>query len=238
MFRDLFDPEEWSAVYDSGKADPSHFPFRHGSELAVEECLKRAKPDEFWVDVGSGTGDLAAELARGGLRVTGVDHDTRMVETASRRFADLTSSGKLRFVHSSAARLPFTDNSADGIIATSFMGCLDSPEPFYREASRILKANGKMVLTFTNRSSLLLRINGRLRITRGDSYHLYSGSETANELRRNDFEMIALRYYNFFLNPGKRIFPGIRFALFFERLGHLGWSSFLGRNFLVVVRKK
>jgi ubiquinone/menaquinone biosynthesis C-methylase UbiE len=235
VFQDTFDPEEWSAVYDPTKSQAAHFAFRHGTELAARTCLEMAKPGEFWVDIGSGTGDLAAKLVSHGLRVTGIDHDSRMIETASRRFADRTASGNLQFLKSAAVQLPFEENSVDGIIATSFMGCLDSPQPFYREAFRILKPEGKMILTFTNRSSLLLRINAMLRRAKGgESYHLYIGRETKEDLQRHGFQVESLLYYNFFLNPGKRIYPSVRLALLAERIGQIGFSKLFARNFLIV----
>src|SRR5207247_9701239 len=68
------------AVYEAERAHPWHFPFRRGCELAAQTCLEIARQHEVWVDVGCGTGDLAAELAARELRVTGVDHDGRRSE--------------------------------------------------------------------------------------------------------------------------------------------------------------
>jgi ubiquinone/menaquinone biosynthesis C-methylase UbiE len=228
-FRDRFDAEEWSAVYESEKKDAKSFVFYHGAELVQNACLRQSRRGELWIDVGCGTGHVAANLCDRGLLVTGIDHDPNMVAFANRRFP------ALKFLTASADHLPFDNKSVDGVLATSVMGCLACPESFYQEAHRVLRHSGTMVLTFTNQSSWLLRMSGRLPAT--EKYHLYNSSEIAKDLRRHGFEVLQLCYYNFFLNFSNKTIPPVSLALGAECLGRFNWSRFLGRNFFVVAQK-
>ena len=238
QFRETFDPKEWSAVYDSEEPHGAQFVFRHGSALAAEACLRWSHSGERWVDVGCGTGHLAAALARKELQVTGLDHDSGMIDAARESFGAVPLSGRLRFLLGNAKALPFSEGAVDGLVATSVMGCFTDPDAFYREAFRILRKEGVAILTFTNRSSILLKINGRFRSGAADTYHLYSFPEVLTGLRKIGFEVLEWSYYNFFLNIGKWIIPPLPLSLIVERLGRSTRSSrYLGRNFLVVVRK-
>src|SRR5205807_3809702 len=67
------DPQKWAAIYEAPRPTAIQYIFRHGAELAREECLARAESGERWLDAGCGTGHLAAELARGGVRMIAVD---------------------------------------------------------------------------------------------------------------------------------------------------------------------
>jgi ubiquinone/menaquinone biosynthesis C-methylase UbiE len=232
-FRSTFDPEEWSLVYDGSKSDPEHFAFRRSSELAREACFRHSQRGELWLDVGCGTGHLAAELTQQGLVAKGVDADPAMIAYAHQRFPALI------FQVSNANHLPFSAGEADGIIATSVMGCLESAAPFFQEAHRVLRRNGLLILTFTNAQSFLLRLNARLRDPSAthDSYHLYSAANVSRQLRENHFEVREIQFYNFFLNPSKKLIPSYSMTLFLERLGKFGLSRYLARNFLITASK-
>src|SRR3989304_1395684 len=101
-FKEKFDPEEWSAVYDFSKRNNKNFIFRHGSELVEDTCSKISRPNELWLDIGCGTGDLAVKLSEMGLSVIGVDHDTRMIEFAKKLLPNLCQTNKARFITSKA----------------------------------------------------------------------------------------------------------------------------------------
>lgn len=230
-FRDTFDPQEWSRVYDGSKSDPEHFAFRRSAELAREACLKRSQRGELWLDVGCGTGHLVAELSESGLAAKGIDTDPKMIDFAKDRFPALI------FHTAGAEKLPFSSSEADGIVATSVMGCFSSAVPFFREAHRVLRKNGMLIFTCTNASGLLLRLNARFRSGPSDPYHLYSPSEVKRALHETQFEVREIRFYNFFLNPAEKMIPSYSMTLFLEGFGSFGLSRYLARNFIVVASK-
>jgi ubiquinone/menaquinone biosynthesis C-methylase UbiE len=230
-YQNTFDAEAWGRIYDGPTPDAAQLVFRRGMEVALRACLNRSHPGELWLDVGCGTGHLAAKLGCHGLRMTGIDHDANMIAAATRRFPQLA------FTVARAEDLPFAGGALDGVLAVSVMGCLPSPRPFFREAMRVLRKAGILVLTCTNRRSIILRLNERLRREPSGSYHLYTAAEIGMELRSLGFEVLDVAYYNLFLNAGKLIIPPLSVALWVEGLPRLPWCRLLARNFLIVARK-
>lgn len=245
-FKEKFDPEEWSAIYDFSKGNSKNFIFKHGSELVEGTCSKISRPNELWLDIGCGTGDLAAKLSEMGLSVIGVDHDTRMIEFGNNRFLWYRMVNRLAFTAAKAEFLPFVDNSTDGIVAVSLAGCLSSSDKFFQEAYRVLRKNGFAIITFTNRTSLLLKINWclnkALQMIRkptdsDDQYRLYACTEVADKLNKIGFRVLNTRFYNFFLNAGNWMIPPKWLAIYCERFNKYKMSHLVGGNFIIVARK-
>jgi ArsR family transcriptional regulator len=96
-------------------------------------------------DVGTGTGILASELARLGLRVVAVDHSSRMLEAAR---ANLERQGiegvELRAGDASA--LPLADGEVDGALAHMVLHYLPSPGEAVREMARAVRPGGAVVV--------------------------------------------------------------------------------------------
>ncbi|HET6268150.1 MAG TPA: class I SAM-dependent methyltransferase [Acidobacteriota bacterium] len=230
-FRDRFDPAQWSAIYDS-QPDAAHFAFLRSADVARSECNSFSAAGQLWLDAGCGTGHLDYDLSNSGLRTIGLDHDREMIAAAVKRFA------QLQFLNASASQLPFASDQLDGVVAVSLMGCLDSPEVFYRESRRVLKKNGILILTCTNRASLLLKFSAMLRsATTSDRFHLYSASEIKNGLSAQGFTIEKVAFYNFFLNPGQKILPSRALARRLDWFSAVPLSPIAGRNFVVVARK-
>ena len=75
------------------------------------------RPGERVLDVGSGPGLLAAEMAQVvGLagHVIGIDVSDAMLALGQRRCANLSGTGWLSFVKADAAALPFPERSSSG----------------------------------------------------------------------------------------------------------------------------
>lgn len=85
------------------------------------------------LDIGSGPGNVAAQLAEFGTNVTGVDFSAEMVEEAKKRHPDL------RFEQADAEKLPFAENSFDAIVANYVVHHLARPEVVFAEVCRLLK---------------------------------------------------------------------------------------------------
>src|SRR4051812_20707877 len=73
--------------WDAGLYDDKHsFVWKHGAAL-VE--LLAPRPGERVLDLGCGTGHLAAQIAAAGAEVVGIDRAATMVEQARRAYPDL-----------------------------------------------------------------------------------------------------------------------------------------------------
>src|SRR5207249_3373149 len=92
------------------------------------------------VDVGCGAGYAVAELARKGLKVTGIDADPDAVEAARER----APGAMFHVAHS--ADLPLEDASMDGYRALRLFHLLDDSAPTISEAHRVLRPGGRIVV--------------------------------------------------------------------------------------------
>jgi len=95
------------------------------------------QPGSVVVDLACGTGDLCRELARQGYRPVGVDRSAGML-AAQRTTAPL--------VRGDALRLPFPNNSTDGIVCGFALRNFASLKPFLGECARVLRPGGRVAL--------------------------------------------------------------------------------------------
>ncbi|TCC11689.1 methyltransferase domain-containing protein [Kribbella soli] len=92
------------------------------------------------VDVACGAGHAVAELAKKGLKVTGIDADPDAVEAARERAPGAT----FHVAHSD--ELPLEDESMDGYRALRLFHLLEDSAPTVAEAYRVLRPGGRIVL--------------------------------------------------------------------------------------------
>ena len=94
------------------------------------------------LDLGSGTGYLAIDIARkaSGLQVYGIDLSRRMVKIARRHAKGVDNA---QFVFGNAARLPFRDNSIDLVVSTGALHHWKTPRLVFDECYRVLKTGGE-----------------------------------------------------------------------------------------------
>jgi ArsR family transcriptional regulator len=96
-------------------------------------------------DVGTGTGVLALELARLGLRVVAVDHSARMLDAARAKLAAEGLSG-VELRRGDAADLPLEEASVDAAFAHMVLHYLPSPADAVAEMGRIVRPGGVVVI--------------------------------------------------------------------------------------------
>lgn len=242
-----FDPTAWDAHYDDAGGGESIL-FRRSHERALEAVLEVAARADVWLDAGCGTGRLAEAAARRGLRVLALDLDNAMLGAARRRFdaarGDLAHAplpGRAR-----AEALPLATGSVNGVVAASLFGCLAEPERTLREFARVLRPGGHAVLTFTNRSSLLLRFNYRLPRawrtsapggTTSGTFALYDADEVTRQLHQCGLEPITVRCYNHLIHLGRWLMPPPGASAALDRLASGRRRSRWARNFLIVARR-
>lgn len=230
-----FDPEAWSQVYDDPNGAGRNFVFRRSVEITLELLKPLMNPGARWLDAGCGTGQAARSLHQMGAQVIGLDHDPRMLAFARQSCGVFA----LPVVAAGAEALPFRSASLDGLVATSLIGCLPLPASFLSEAKRVLRDDGHFVITFTNRESWLLRLNYLAAGAGGggERYRLFSASEIVSEIESIGFRVEHVRFYNFVLHRGNRLFPSMRIARRADTFFGPAIGRRLGRNFVVVARK-
>jgi ArsR family transcriptional regulator len=113
--------------------------------LRARAIARLVRPGLAVADIGTGTGILAAELARLGLRVLAIDNSPRMLEAARANFArEGLSNVELR--HGDACALPLGDAELDAAFAHMVLQHLPSPAVAIREMARAVRPGGCVVI--------------------------------------------------------------------------------------------
>jgi SAM-dependent methyltransferase len=95
-------------------------------------------PGEQVLDLGCGTGELAAEIAGRGATVVAVDADEAMVAAAR------VTAPAARVLHGDAQRLP-VDGPFDAVFSNAVLHWIPDPMAARREARRVLRTGGRFV---------------------------------------------------------------------------------------------
>lgn len=114
------------------------------------------RPGRHVLDVGCGTGADAVFLARHGVRVTGIDISSAMLEEARSRAALAGLSDMVQVILADIEDLSsFQEGMFDGIIsAFAALNTLPSLSHFAADSARLLVPHGRMILHLLNRSSI------------------------------------------------------------------------------------
>jgi 2-polyprenyl-3-methyl-5-hydroxy-6-metoxy-1,4-benzoquinol methylase len=140
------------------------------------------------LDVGTGKGLLAVELARLGLDVVSVDVDASERPLASDLAREAGVGGRVRFLHRDAAHLPFCHGHFGSAATMDVLHHIADPGPVLAEMARTVKAGGVIVLAdFTPEGfDLVARVHrseGRV--------HSVSGATVEQARRRLEQEGLA-----------------------------------------------
>jgi arsenite methyltransferase len=121
------------------------------------------QPGEHVLDIGSGPGFLAAEMASevGGTgRVVGVDPSESMLAIGARRGAPV------EYVEGDALALPFPDETFDAAVATQVYEYVADMPAALSEARRVLKPGGRLLILDTDWDSVVWHSSDRDRMLR------------------------------------------------------------------------
>lgn len=96
-------------------------------------------PKALVLDLGCGTGDLAATAEAAGYRGIGVDYAAGMLDEARKR-------GLPRLVRADVLALPFADGSVDGVVSGFVLRNVVDVPRLLAEAARVLRRGGRVAL--------------------------------------------------------------------------------------------
>ncbi len=177
------------------------------SQLAEDLAgLLDPQPGERIVDLGCGTGGLAAKIAAAGAEVLGIDADAAMIATARAEHPEL------RFEVVSA--YDFTlDAPVDAVFSNAALHWMTRPEAVLERVAAALRPGGRFVAEMggarnTDRVSSALRAalerRGIPREGQAQPWYFPSPAEYATLLERHGFEVRAMWHFERFtpLAPG------------------------------------
>ena len=114
--------------------------------LRANAIARLVDPGLTVVDVGTGTGILAGELAALGLRVIAVDNSVRMLDAARAKLERDGAPGSVEFRTGGASDLPLADGEVDGALAHMVLHYLPSPGDAIRDMARVVRPGGAVVV--------------------------------------------------------------------------------------------
>jgi demethylmenaquinone methyltransferase/2-methoxy-6-polyprenyl-1,4-benzoquinol methylase len=103
-----------------------------------------AIPGAWVLDVATGTGLVARQLALRNLRVVGLDQSEDMLREGARALAGSPRADRIRFVRGRAEALPFLDETFDAVTFTYLLRYVDDPAATVAELVRVLRPGGVM----------------------------------------------------------------------------------------------
>lgn len=110
----------------------------------AEDVVAQAKSGQL-LELGSGSGRLAVELARHArdLQITTMDPSVDMVQVAEYRLHSAGLGRQAKVVHGSPTDVPFPDNSFDYVVSLRSFRKAEAPEKVLAEIHRVLRPGGK-----------------------------------------------------------------------------------------------
>lgn len=109
--------------------------------------LRDGQPQEI-LDVATGTGDLAIEVARRlqPRRVVGLDISREMLHVGRQKIARQNLQDTIEMVHGDSENIDFPDNTFDAITVAFGVRNFENLSAGLREMQRVLKPGGKLVV--------------------------------------------------------------------------------------------
>ena len=117
-------------------------------ERVIDELAERTHVDgsSTVVDVGTGTGFVAAGLAPRVARVIGLDHAPAILDVARRNLDEL-GIDNVELREADIASLPLPSGSVDAAVANMVLHHAESPDAMLREMARVTRPGGWVAVT-------------------------------------------------------------------------------------------
>lgn len=140
------------------------------------------------VDIGCGVGSNLSLLLSLGFMAVGMDSEIYSLSLAKRRFPEIP------LINADLLKLPLKTNSVELIMATDILEHLQDDILGIKEIYRVLRQEGKVVLTVPA-FQFLWGIQDDV----GKHQRRYSKKQLKEKMEREGFKILRFSYFNFFL---------------------------------------
>ena len=163
--------------------------------------LLDAQPGERVLDLGCGTGDLAAEIAASGARVHGLDGDAAMIRAAVEKYGSVNGAPTFAVAdgHTFTVDEPF-----EAVFSNAALHWMTRPDAVIARVHDALRPGGRFVAEFGGGWNVATLIQG-LRAAASEirpgvnvvlPWYFPSPAEHATRLERGGFEVRLLHYFD------------------------------------------
>ena len=133
-----------AGLWDKGGSEYDFVSFGIADALAHTAQALWPKPNEKILDIATGTGWTARNVAHYGAKVTGVDIADELLAAAKTLSAHVTP--EIEFTHGDAEALPFNDGEFDAVISTFGIMFAGNHDASAAELARVCKKGGRIAL--------------------------------------------------------------------------------------------
>ena len=163
--------------------EPPSFALRSGF------LLQEVRPGDRVLDIGCGTGEFTAALARAGARPIGVEVAQAAVERAAARHQGID----FRLVPIDGP-LPFEDNSFELVWAGEVIEHVADTGGWLSEVRRVLVPGGRLLVSTPSHGRVRVALGGVERFSEplGDHLHLYTRRSLETLLREFGFTEVQV----------------------------------------------
>jgi ubiquinone/menaquinone biosynthesis C-methylase UbiE len=131
----------WTAGYMRGS-------FKRRLTVFTKILDRVVSPGQIWLDLGCGSGVLTLELLKRGASVVALDGAPAMIDNARATISSFNGSAGVTFRLGDAQDLSWSSSAAfDGVLCSSVIEYVSSPDALMSEISRVLKESGLAVLS-------------------------------------------------------------------------------------------
>jgi len=157
---DLGKKEQVTKMFDtiSGDYDGLNRVISFGIDIKwrkkVVKIIAASHPDSI-LDIATGTGDLAINLAEtGASRIVGLDISSGMLEIGKQKINKKGLDAKIEMILGDSEKMPFEDNAFDAITVAFGVRNFETLENGLKEIYRVLKPGGTFVILETSMPTL------------------------------------------------------------------------------------